>query len=98
MVTIANGFSGGLPVGGQQGRKVVLIGHGREAREHVAQVSERTFAMATARVDERVEDRRALARLGMPDEQPVFASEGTGADRILNAVSLIMPRWLERAG
>ena len=66
---------GRLPVYGQQGAQVVLIGHARQVGEDILQVCQRIFAVALARHDQRVEDGRALARIGVPDEQPVFLSE-----------------------
>ena len=76
------------PVAGQQRGQVVLIGHSRQAGEHVAQVGERVLAMATARLDERVNDRRALAGIGVTDKKPVFRAELGRADGVFHEVGV----------
>jgi len=77
---------GRLPAGGGERIEIVTIGHRRQAREHVAKISVRVFAVTTARDDYRVKNRRALAGVGMPDKQPVFLADGAGAYRVLNGV------------
>lgn len=67
-----------LPVFGQQWGEVVLIGHERQAGQHVAQVEVRILAMAQAGDDQRVKHRRTLAGFGVADEQPVFLADGGG--------------------
>ena len=50
----------------------MLVGHRWQTPQHVAQISERVFAVALTRDDERVDDRGALAGFGMADEEPVL--------------------------
>lgn len=76
----------GLPVCGQQRGEVVLVGHGRQAGEDVAQISERFDAVAQARDDDRVEDGAALAGVGMADEQPVLPADGGGTHGVFDQV------------
>ena len=56
---------GRQPVRRRQCIQVVVIGHPRQAREDVLEVGQWILAMAFARDDERVEDRGALAGIGM---------------------------------
>src|SRR5690606_15532723 len=54
--------------------------------EHVAQVIVRIDSMAAAGGNDRVEDRRAVARVRMADEQPVFLSNRRGPDGVFHKV------------
>jgi len=65
-------------VGGQQGREIVLGGHGGQAGERVLQVGVRVVAVALAGDEERVEDGGAVAGGGVSDEQPVLRAEFAG--------------------
>jgi hypothetical protein len=68
---------GRLPAVRRELAQVVLVGHAGQPGQEVAQVGERVFAVALAGDDQRVEDGRALAGVGMPDKQPVlFADAG----------------------
>lgn len=69
----------------------MLVGHRGQAREHIAQISERILAVPLARDDERVDDRRALARVGMADKQPVLLADRRGPDRVFDEV-VVQPR------
>ena len=62
----------GLPRGGKQGGEVVPRGHLRQSREDIADVVEGIDAAALAGDDNRVNDRGAVAGVGMADEQEVF--------------------------
>ena len=62
----------GFPVGRRQRIQVVLIGHRGEPGEDVAQIGERIFAVPLTRDDDRVDDRRALAGVGVADEEEVL--------------------------
>ena len=62
----------GLPVLGREGAEVVLVGHPGQPGEDVLQVRQRVFPMAFAGDDERVQDRGALAGVGVADKEPVF--------------------------
>ena len=75
-----------LPARGRERAEIVLIGHSRHSREHDAQVGERVCAVALAGNDDRVDDRGALAGVGVTDEQPVFLADGRGADGIFDEV------------
>ena len=69
----------GLPAPWGELRQVVLIGHSRQAREEILEVSERILAMPLARHDQRVQDRRTLARFRVADEEPVLLVMGSFA-------------------
>ena len=59
-------------MGGQQRGEVVVVGHGRQPREHVLQVGVGIEAAALSRDDERVEHGGAVPGLGVADEEPVL--------------------------
>lgn len=82
---------GGLPVGGQQRRHIILIGHSRLAREDVFEVGKGFFAVALAGNDNRVDDGGALAGVGMTDEEPVSFSDARRPDRVLYSEMAITP-------
>lgn len=75
-----------LPVDGQQRPQIILVCHARQPGEQVFQVSQGLFAMTLTGHDQGVEDRGALARLGVTDKQPVLLSDARGADCILYKV------------
>ena len=75
-----------LPAGWSNGIEVVLRRHARHAREDIAEVSQRVDATALAGDHDRVDDRRALAGIGMAHEEPVLLPDGRGADGILDEV------------
>lgn len=75
-----------LPVYRQQRLQVVLIGHAWQLCEQVIQVSERILAVALTGHDQRVEDGRMLAGIGMADEQPVLLPNAGRSDRIFKAL------------
>ena len=62
----------GLPTSRRKRIEIVLVGHRRQAGEHVAQVSRWLDAAALARDDDRVDDRGTLAGIRMTDEEPVL--------------------------
>jgi hypothetical protein len=59
-------------VGGREGVEVVPGGHGGEPAQDIAQVDQRIDLSPLAGDDDRVNDRGALAGLGVADEEPVF--------------------------
>ena len=63
-----------LPVCRQQRRQFILVGHRRQLREDIAQILEGVFSMAyrSTREDDRVDDGRPLAGVGMAHEEPVL--------------------------
>ena len=63
---------GGHPVLGHERGDVFLIGHPRQTSEDVAQVGMRIFSVTQTGDDQRVENGGALARIGMPEEEPVL--------------------------
>src|SRR5580704_8355604 len=75
-----------LPVGRGQGAEVVLVGHPGQPGKDVLEVRERILSVAFARDDQRVEDRRALAGVGVTDEEPVLFSNTGRADGIFDEV------------
>jgi hypothetical protein len=87
MVTNEIGLRDGrLPQARGEGAEVVAVGHSRQAGEDVPHIGHRVFAVTLARDDQRVEDRRALAGVGVPDKQPVLLSDARGPDRIFDQV------------
>ena len=61
-----------LPAGRCQGAQVIPVGHAGQAGEHVPHVGQRVDAAALARYDDRVDDRRAIAGIGVTDEQKIL--------------------------
>jgi hypothetical protein len=55
-----SGRGGWLPAGRQQRAEVVLVGHGRQALEHVGEVGFRVVAVALGTFHHGVNDRGAL--------------------------------------
>jgi hypothetical protein len=78
--------SGRLPVDGQERTQVVAIGHTGQAGEDVLEVRERILAVPLAGDDERVNDGRALAGVGVADKEPVLLPDAGRPDRILDEV------------
>lgn len=76
----------GLPVGRQQGREVVLVGHRRQPVEDVAQVREGILAVPLTGHDQRVQNGGVLTGVGMADEQPILLSDGRGEDRVFEGI------------
>ena len=50
------------------------VGHGGQAAQNVAEVGVGLHAIATATLNDRVDDRAAFSRLGIPEEEPVLFS------------------------
>ncbi len=75
-----------LPHPRGEGAEVVAIGHPRQPGEEILQVGQRVLAVALARDDEGIEDGRALAGVGVPDEQPVLLAHAGGADRVFDEI------------
>ena len=78
------------PVGWQQRREVILIGHCGQTAEHVAQIEQRIDGAPAAGADDRVNDRGALASVGMSDEEPVLRADFVG--RIAFSIRLVSSR------
>src|SRR5687768_11752260 len=57
-----------------------------QAGEDVAEVAVGIEAAATAAFDERINDGAAFAGSGFADEEPVFLSDGGGANGILDQI------------
>jgi hypothetical protein len=74
------------PVRWSKDRQVVLVGHGRQPGQDVAQIGVGGVAEALAGNDDRVDDGGTLAGLGMSDEEPVFLSNRRGSDGVFNGV------------
>ena len=87
VVTNESGLrDGGLPQPRGEGAEVVAIGHPRQASEDIPHIGHRIFAVTLARDDQRVEDGRTLAGIGMPYKQPVLFSDARRPDRIFDEV------------
>ena len=61
-----------FPTSRRQGAQVIPVGHAGQAGEHVPHVGQRVDAAALARYDDRVDDRRAIAGIGVTDEQKIL--------------------------
>jgi len=85
-IEIGVACSGRGPVARGERVQIDLIGHPRQAGEHVAQVGERVFAVPLARDNDRENDRRALAGVGVPDKQPVLFFDDGGPYGIFDQV------------
>ena len=83
-----------LGLGPRAGRELLDLGDlgRREAREQILQILERVDALPPTTAQQGVDHRAALARGGMPDEEPILLAEGTGANGILYAEMPVMPR------
>ena len=75
-----------LPAGRGKLAQVILVGHTGQSGQEVAQIGERVLAVALAGGDQRVEDGRALAGVGMPDKQPVLLADAGRSQRVLDEV------------
>ena len=64
----------------------MLRGHCRQAAEHITDIRERLNPVTLAGDDEGVDDRGALAGVGVTDEQPIFLTDGRGADGVFDEV------------
>ena len=62
----------GCPVDRSEGVQVVAVGEGGQPGEDIAHVGVRILSMALAGDDDRVDDRRALAGVGMAYKEPVL--------------------------
>ena len=62
-------------MGGQQRREIVLGGHRGQTREHVLEVGVGIEPAALGGDDQRVDDRGAVAGVGVADEEPVLRPE-----------------------
>jgi hypothetical protein len=71
-IEIEDAYSSRRPVGRSERVQVVLIGHPRQTSEYVTHIGERIFAVTLTRDDDRVNDRGALAGVGVSDKKPVF--------------------------
>ena len=65
-----------------------MIGHSRQPGEHVLQISMRIVVVALAGDDQRVDDRSAVASIGMTDEEPVLRAKFAWPDGVLNGVGV----------
>ena len=77
---------GRLPVDGQQRSKIVLVRHGGQTREQIAQVRQGIFAVALTRDDQGLNNRGALTSVRVADEQPIFFANSRWAKGIFNGV------------
>ena len=59
----------------EQRAQIGAIGHERQTCEQILQVRQRVLAVALAGDDQRVEDRRTPAGVGVADEQPVLLAD-----------------------
>ena len=75
-----------LPVFRQQRVQIVPIGYGRQAREDITQISVWIFAVPLTGHDDRVDDGRALAGIGMTDKEPVLLPNGRRPDGVFDQV------------
>jgi len=57
-----------------------------QSRQHLAQVGKRIKLPTPAVLDDGVDDRAALARVGISDEEPILFAQGCRPDRIFNLV------------
>ena len=80
-----------LPVDGQQRPQIILVCHARQPGEQVFQESQGILAMTLTGHDQGVEDRGALAGVGVTDKQPVLLSDARGTDCVLDEV-IVEPR------
>ena len=75
-------------MGGQKRAQIVGGGHGREPAEHIAQIIVRIDPAALAGDDQRVDHRRAVTRVRVTDEEPVFRAQFAWADGVLNRICI----------
>lgn len=76
------------PVGRSECAEIVLVGHGGQPGEHVAKVNKGIFAVTQTGDDDRVEDRGALAGVGMTNEEPVFLPDDGWPDGVLHYIGV----------
>jgi hypothetical protein len=68
----------------------LAVGHVGQASEHVAKISKGIESAAAAVFDDGVDDRAALAGIGIADEEPVFLADGRGTNGVFYAETPIM--------
>jgi hypothetical protein len=73
---------GGLPVLWHQRADIILVAHGRQAAEHVAQIRVGIDPVPLASHHNRVDDRAASSSARRTDKKPVLFTDRTGAYRI----------------
>ncbi len=73
---------GRLPARWGQLAEVVSVCHAGQAREYVAHVNRRILAVALAGDDQRVDDRRTFAGVGVADKKPVLFANRGGPDGV----------------
>jgi hypothetical protein len=71
---------------GQISIRDFVIGHPGQAPQHIVEVGQGLYLMAPATLQDRVDDRCAVARVGMSDKQPVFRAQLRRADGLLGQV------------
>ena len=81
-----------LPEGRHECLQVILVGHHRQPGEDIPQVKQGIDSPAVAGNDDRVQDRGALAGLGMADKKPIFDSKLGRTDAVFYSEIAIMPR------
>lgn len=91
-----SGCSGRGPVGGREGVEDVLGRHGRQSGQDVAEVGERVDLAPLAGHHDRVDDRSALACVGMADKQVVLLADRRGPDGVFYAEMAVMLIWKSR--
>jgi hypothetical protein len=77
-----------FPLRWQERPKVVLVGHRRQPVEHIPEVRQGIDAMTPAGDDDRVDDGRAFAGIGVTDEEPVLRAEFRRPDRIFDQAGI----------
>src|SRR5215831_10873114 len=85
MAEVLRGCLGLFPAGGNK-LSDLLIGGTRQAREQVLEVAPGIYAAPATTDDYRVDHRAAPTGLGMPNEQIVLLTYGTGPDRVFGQV------------
>jgi hypothetical protein len=80
-----------LPASGRQSVQIVAGGHRGQSSQDIAKVSQGVDVVAGARGDDRVDDRGALARLGMADEQKILLTKSRPTDGVFDQV-IVEPR------
>ena len=75
-----------FPFGRRQGGDVGLVRHRRKPGGHIFDGDERIDAVVLARHAGGINDRRALARLGVADEQPVLFPQRRRPDGVFDQI------------
>jgi hypothetical protein len=75
-----------LPVGGQEGGEVVLIGHRRKPGEDIGEPGLGAVAVAAGAFHHGVDNGGALAGGFAADKEVVFLADGGGADAVFNQI------------